>query len=234
MQLRSSVERHWFDFSHKALITESSGLVSSVTNKAGGQSLTASGSARPTTNSRTLNGLNALDFDGANTFLLANNLSALFSGSDKPFTILSACQCDAPTVGTQSSIWAFGSSAGSAPFHSQVYQNSLNIINRRDDASSIATSGAAYISGANVNCAVFTGTAISSYTNATTNYSGTAQDVGTLTADRFAIGATVRNTNTHFFDGVIGEIIIFAAALTDDERLTLTRYLGKKWGVTVA
>lgn len=234
LQVRSGIERHWFDFSHKGVITESSNLVSSVVNKAGGQSFTASGSARPTTNTRTINGLNAIDFDGANNFLTADNIAAMFSGSDKPFSVFSVCQCDAPTSGNQNSIWAAGINNSSTPFHSQVYQNSNNIANRRDDTGTIATSGAAYVAGVNVNALVFTGTTTSSYTNTTTNYSGTSQDVGVITVNKFAVGATIRNTNTHFFDGIIGEIIIFAAALNADERQIIMKYLGRKWGVAVA
>ena len=56
----------WFDFSDETTITESSGLVSAVTNKGSGADL-AQGTAsnQPTTGTTTLNSLNALDFDGS-------------------------------------------------------------------------------------------------------------------------------------------------------------------------
>lgn len=214
-------------------ITSSGGLVSQIANKANSQIpfVQGIGSNQPTTGTRTINGRNTLDFDGANSFLTANGIAAYLTGSDKPFSAFSVCLCDTPTTGLQNSIWAMGYSANSTPFQSQVYQNSQNITNRRDDAGVIAPSGATYISGNNVNAAIFTGTTISSYTNAATNYSGTSQDVGALTLDRFAVGATIRSSNTHFFDGIIGEFILYNRALTTTERTQIMDYLSNKWGV---
>jgi hypothetical protein len=225
----------WLDASDTSAsnITASAGAVSSVRNKANSQIpfIQGTGANQPISGTRTINGLNALDFDGANYWLTANGLISSFTGSDKPFTILSVCLCDAPTAAPQSSIWAIGSSASPNQFQSQVYQNSQNIANRRDDGGTIVTSGASYISGVNLNCLVFTGTTVSSYTNATANYSGSSQDVGVLTLDRFAIGATIRNTNSHFFDGTIGEVIIYNTALSDANRISIQQYLGNKWGI---
>lgn len=223
----------WLDAADTSTITSSGGAVSSVRNKANANIpfVQGTGVNQPITGTRTINGLNTLDFDGANYWLTANGLISYFTGSDMPFTIFSVCLCDTPTAATQSSIWAIGNSASGAQFQSQVYQSSLNVCNRRDDTSTIATSGATYIAGNNINCVVFTGTTISSYTNATTNYTGTSLDVGTLTLDRFAIGATIRNTNAHFFDGAIGEVIIYKGALSSTDRIAIQRYLGNKWGV---
>lgn len=36
------------------------------------------------------------------------------------------------------------------------------------------------------------------------------------------------------FHGWIGEILLYGRALASDERAKVERYLGKKWGVTVA
>jgi hypothetical protein len=226
----------WLDASDVSTITSSGGSVSSVRNKvnSGVPFIQGVGTDQPTTGTRTINGLNSLDFDGANDYLTANALASLFTGDDKPMTILSACLCDDPTVISQSSIWAVGSSATTTPFYSQVYQNSLNVANRRDDSSSQVNSSAAYIAGNNVNCLVFTGTTVSSYTNNTTNYSGTSQNTGVLTLDRFAIGATIRSTNTNFFNGIIGEVIIYNRALSDSERILVQRYLGNKWGIAIS
>lgn len=61
----------WWDAADAATITESGGLVSSWADKAGGSALGQAGpAARPVTGTRSLNGLNLLDFDGT-TFLEA-------------------------------------------------------------------------------------------------------------------------------------------------------------------
>ena len=229
--------RFWFDFADTSAqnMTQSGGLVSSVWNKAGSLVATASqGTTGKQPTIGAINGRSALDFNGTSTLLNADALAAIFSGSDKPFTIFSVSECDAPSSGLQSSIWAFGYSGSTSQFQSQVYQNSLNISNRRDDAGTIAGSFAPAIAGVNVSCIIFTGTTISSYTNTTVNYANTAMDVGVLTLDKFTIGATSRTAEQHFFDGRIGEIIGYEGAMNNTERLAIMNFLGTKWGVAVS
>jgi len=60
----------WLDASDSATITASSGLVSQWNDKSGNSNnFTATGVARPTTGTRTINSLNTLDFNGSNNFL---------------------------------------------------------------------------------------------------------------------------------------------------------------------
>ena len=217
-------------------ITSSGGAVSQIANKANSQIpfVQAAGADQPTTGIRTINGLNALDFDGSTEYLSANGLAGLFTGSDKSMTVFSVCQSDAPSGGTQQSIWGLGYSSTTNPIMYQYYLSSTNGITRRDDAGTIVTISPAIISGVNVNAIVFSGTTVSSYTNATTNASGSAMDVGNITVDRFAIGALLRPTAGQFFNGVISEVIIYNTALTDEQRISIQRYLGNKWGISVA
>lgn len=52
------------------------------------------------------------------------------------------------------------------------------------------------------------------------------------------IGTTRNASNalssTSYWDGIIGEILIYTRAVTSAERTTITRYLGSKWGISVA
>jgi hypothetical protein len=50
-------------------------------------------------------------------------------------------------------------------------------------------------------------------------------------SDQVSIGA---NVSSSVLGGSIGEIIVYRRALTATERVTVERYLGAKWGVTVA
>lgn len=60
----------WFDFTDTSTITHTSNAVSEVKDKSGnGHHLTGSGITKPITNTRQINGLNVLDFDGINDYL---------------------------------------------------------------------------------------------------------------------------------------------------------------------
>lgn len=57
-------------------------------------------------------------------------------------------------------------------------------------------------------------------------------EIITKKIDVLTIGA-FRNSSeiARYFDGYIGEIIIFERALKDDDRKIVERYLGEKWGI---
>ena len=57
---------NWWDCSDTATISDTGGLVDQINDKIGSDHLTATLGDRPTTNSRTLNSLNVLDFDSSN------------------------------------------------------------------------------------------------------------------------------------------------------------------------
>ena len=69
------------------------------------------------------------------------------------------------------------------------------------------------------------------YVDGTADGSDTAR-TGTLNANAFTTtgGDIVNNV---YFDGYVGEIIIFDRVLKSEERLSVISYLGKKWSVTV-
>ena len=51
---------------------------------------------------------------------------------------------------------------------------------------------------------------------------------------RIGAGANEIPTANYFFNGKIGEIIIFSRALKNEERKDVEKYLGQKWGVKVS
>jgi hypothetical protein len=72
------------------------------------------------------------------------------------------------------------------------------------------------------------GTLLNSNTSFQTN--GTTSDTN---SDAVHIGATGGGL-VSFLDGVIAEMILYQRALSAAERQRVERYLGKKWGITVA
>lgn len=50
----------------------------------------------------------------------------------------------------------------------------------------------------------------------------------------FIYGARKTNSNTNpesFFNGLLGEVIIFNRSVNNDDRRDIEKYLGKKWGI---
>ncbi len=70
---------------------------------------------------------------------------------------------------------------------------------------------------------------VAGYPTATAN-----PEIITKKIDVLTIGA-FRNSSeiARYFDGYIGEIIIFERALKDDDRKIVERYLGEKWGIAL-
>jgi hypothetical protein len=60
---------------------------------------------------------------------------------------------------------------------------------------------------------------------------GNSQDADHLGV---TIGANVISVGSQFLTGWIGEILVWPRALTASERQRVERYLGRKWGITVA
>src|SRR5574337_1119294 len=86
----------WYDASDSSTITQSGGLVSQLDDKSGrGNHLTGSGGDRPTTGTRTINGLNVLDFNGTSNQLRKGSGVDSLGGS-----IYAVVQCDTVSGGT--------------------------------------------------------------------------------------------------------------------------------------
>jgi hypothetical protein len=81
------------------------------------------------------------------------------------------------------------------------------------------------------------GTVSAGATIARTNGTQVDSDVVSGTLDTTQTTTTIgtyRQAAANYFGGYIGEIIAWNKVLSDAEITTVTRYLGKKWGITVA
>jgi hypothetical protein len=67
--------------------------------------------------------------------------------------------------------------------------------------------------------------------NGATN-TGTASRAGTITVNRFSVGALGRNTFGDFFPGRIAEIIIYSRVLSTDERSKIVQWLGTRYNLS--
>ncbi len=194
-----------------------------------GNDATTAGAA-PTYKTGILNGLPVVRFAASSSqYLCANGAATIVSGSDKPFTAVSAFK---GTSGAD--VYSWGNSGNSVPFLTMRLSSDKPSSWKRDDAASgtqkIPSGGTN--TGFHLVSHVHTGTAVSLYVNGVaTSVNGTIDDVGTTTLDRFTLGAFGRTTVTGFFTGDIAELMIYNRALTDAEREHLERYLMNKWGL---
>lgn len=229
----------WMDASDISTITlDVDGLsVVSVRNKINPLiPFLGAGTFHPRSGYRNVNGLNTLDFDGESSYMTANGLSSYFTGSDIPFTIFYSCFCDFEMGDSPiQTVWAASSSSSANPFNYGSYTTTQLQLNRSDNtATSVLTTASLSQFQDDINVALFSGTQVSSYINNSTNYTNSSCNVGALTLDVFTLGALLSNGSlSNFWDGGIGEIILYNRALTDAERIYIQRYLGNKWRVSV-
>jgi dienelactone hydrolase len=225
----------WYDAADASTITASSGAVSQWRDKsASARNLNQSTSgARPQTGTRTIGGLNAIEFDGTDDVLTgsANKTDAI--------TIFGVVLTDSGSGADANRSW-LSSPGGSNPDYwmkSVAYSDSLGTM--------MCDTGGAYSSGdataarsaAHIHAAY---SWVAGGANGGTRIDGGASGASiaakstTLqkSATELAIGRQKNNAG-RFHDGLVGEVIIINQRLTDADAdfLKIEGYLAHKWGL---
>lgn len=168
-----------------------------------------------------------LSFDGVDDRLIVVDLGAAFSGSDKPFTVGMAVKV---TDASHRAMQGLGSSASTTPYSMLRSDGTYALHYRRDDASSGKTLyGPAIALNSPVVVTATFGETPGVVGRIALNGSGETSgdlDVGTMTVDRFCIGAVERSGSALYpWKGLIGAWLVCDAALGADDRARLARYL---------
>lgn len=245
----------WHDASDSATITVGTG-VSSWADKSGkGYTLSQStGNNQPTTGTRTIGGRNALDFDGSNDGL-SGGFSLDFT-TPKEFTVFAVSATDTTAAGYQPLVSVERTNA--------TDYTSGFVIARRTTRPEIAigdgrTSDSPAQQGTLIrrfNDDTTSAVVYAAYASASANTTGfwkngsvqaLATWYGTLAASSFlssgsgdhrlTVGAgssASADSLTEWFDGIVGEVLVYKSALSASQLSAVTRYLGKKWGIAVA
>lgn len=208
----------WYDFSDTSTITDAGGgAVSQVTDKSGKGHTISEATNRPTTGTRTLNGLNVLDFDGTNDQL--RRTATLLMEVAASYIVV---EPDSVT-GTQV---LFKSQANTM----SIFLSGTTVTgNYHDDAASSTVASGAAIGVA----ALYAVRSImwSYYTRA----NGTNGAIGT--GGNVPVGATELNISSNTgggslpFNGKIAEILLLSG-VDEEEDLAIRNYLANKWAVT--
>lgn len=207
----------WWDASDTSSISHTTNSVTQWNDKSGaGLHVTSSGTARPTTNTRTINGMNVIDFNGSSNglFLEITNLSP-------PITVFYVTANDI-TTGVQHVIGRDTASTNSYI----AYTN----------GTAIAIAGSSEASGGTLNtsqhsyCAEFNSGANSNLWQDSTQLVTNAS-IGNQVLDELAFGSSYTSGSpaTSYFDGRLAEVIIYNSILSSGDRNSTMLYLKNKW-----
>jgi hypothetical protein len=213
-------------------ITSSGGSVSQWDDKSGsGNDVTqGTGSAQPTTDSATIDGKNALSFDGGDhlsgalglagteftVFVVAERVAAVGSSS----TLVGVSDGQANDFDNEGSC-VFFDEGGSAV----VFQTFSNSVTR--SAGTNVGNGSPYIIATKCDG-----------TNNTLYINGTAETpvatTNTFDFDTVYVGTRfVGSAVTAQYNGKIAEVLVYDRSLSDPERISVETYLSNKWAISV-
>jgi hypothetical protein len=228
----------WLDSADNSTITTSTG-VSEWRSKVGNVVLAQSTGANQPTLSN-INGRQAFDYNGTTQGLFVNSTSITQNVSGITQFVVFQTD-DASTQNFRSLV-----DCNTGPFFDRctLYprQSSFEAGGRRLDGNSFQS----VQNGAVANATTYLGGSVFDYANAALasylNGVGVArgggfQDAGNTsnTAGSFSVGANVSSPNNigNFFDGRIGEVLIYNRALSAEERQSVERWLAGRFGVAL-
>jgi hypothetical protein len=245
----------WYDAADSTTLTIATG-VSQWNDKSGnGRNLSQStGNNQPASGTRTIGGKNALDFDGSNDGLASG--FSLDLAASKAFTVFVVAATDTTSASyqpmvnaerTNSTDYTSGFAVARRTVRpevaigdgrvSDVPSGAGTLIRRFDDDTTAACVYAATASASGNSTAMWkNGTS-----QTLTTWYGTISPSSFLStgsgSHRLIVGAGSSSANDslgEFFNGMIGEVLVYTVALQDSQLSAISRYLGKKWGITVA
>jgi len=238
----------WFDASDASTITTVSGAVSEWRSKAGGTRNLSQATAanRPALTQNYHAGLSAISFDGSNDSLFASSLPAL---AISPLTLFCCVDFRLSSANLDRGVITLSNGSVSASYNNagglQRAANSAGRggVRRAYEAYARAASGGLEMETTTASTAQPIGKRVVAVTADGTNgflfQDGTQVDTQAATVatstNRICVGALIEsNAATYFCNCVICEVLTYTRVVSASERQSITRYLGSRWGVTVA
>jgi len=213
----------WLDATDPSTIVESGGLVSEWKDKSkdGNDVFQDTGSSKPTTGVGTINGLNALAFDGIDDFL---KRSAFTGGSiSQPNTIFIVVELDAISLTKK----FFDGSINFSRHTLEHISSKLSLFSGTSvDGSIVLTINTPYVFSA-----LFDSPSI--FSNSECYINGVLDIFGT-SGSQVLSGITIaaRFNAAQRMNGKIGEFIIYDQGLSTTDRVRVQQYLFNKWRIS--
>jgi hypothetical protein len=217
----------WYDAFDSDTITESGGAVSQWDDKSGnGRHLTqGTGTKQPTTNSRTINSLNCIDFDGGDKVVC--DLATAWQDSQFLAIGVFIMDTDTGAYGRVLSNWQDGQASDhnndpsftmSKNFANEAFEVRRNVL---PSAQSV-TYGSAFMGGCMQDATKF-------YAHLNGVLSAGISKSGAIDVDNITLGGYLDNaTTSNYWNGAIGEVIYYGASDTTNRQL-IEGYLAWKW-----
>lgn len=194
----------------------------------------ADDTTRPTYN--TSGGLSWVTFDGVNDVL--RRLAKLGMYDASACSVYLAMRAN---PATSARLVADGSSSSTNPIYAPMFSDpavaSTSQVYLRNDAGTQINLKFSKTGVFNNSDCVYgiedTGSLINSYLNGVLTAGTSYTRTGTVTTDRFALGALLRSTPASFFAARVYNVVIVKRALTGSERSALLTYMGAKAGLSL-
>ena len=241
----------WLDASDSSTITLNGATVSQWRDKSGNARDLSEATANNQPTMSTMNGKAALSFDGVNDSLSTS--STLMAVGTNSFTLFQALECAFP-----GGVGAAGRSFEHRITEGGLDDNQITVDWRADQGpawtfgtlrtrvKSLRT-GASYnadqrfdlVNVANPGILTLTGTYAPAAATSTAWWKNTASPTSNGTSDGgsltgIAIACRNNATKSLFFGGKVAETLCYVGAVTETQRIAVQKYLGSKWGITLA
>jgi hypothetical protein len=189
----------------------------------------ATGGSRPTIASY-FAAKSALSFDGSDDHLRADAAATVFNSADQSASMIAVVTPSTSSAAVVASAGPANGSSSLAAMYTGTPSYWLRDTNATGDQaiSAVRAGGEKYmmvgVSSETARSLAINGAVVSSVT----------QTIGTLSVDRFTVGALGRAANTSLYNGRVAELLVYARTLSGSERQRIERYLASKWGITLA
>ena len=231
----------WFDLQDASKYTNTSGSISAIVNKASSVSWSqATSGARPAYNSTGINGLPSMTFDGVDDTIISNETAVFGALKDSlahtMFIVTKAINADSTTAmfgigntgfsGQRVKRWGLNTS-GTGQWALVATNDAIATVNLLSGTSTSTTTP------------VILEFAIDTLTGAIYKNGGTPDpaagttNFGTLTPNQSAIGSRPDSAPDSFYNGEIGELVIYNSLLSSGDRLSVRQALSNKWGIAI-
>lgn len=234
----------WWDASDTSTITSSSGSVSEWRDKSGNgfNMAQATQANQPTTGTRTQNGLNVLDFDGTDDGMVTTATTGRFRAS-RAYSVFLVAKSDRTNAAAEG---LFIAESGSFDFQTgflvERRTTNLNLHYGRGDSTNN------YAQNLVANSSTSSMIIFQTVDGPNNSFSFRINDVvqntsrtdGSLDPSGFLTQGSAnhkmwagRRLGGSFFDGFIGEVVIYDKPLAAADRSAVMQYLSLKWGITI-
>jgi hypothetical protein len=230
----------WFDMQDTGAYTEAGGFVTTITNKASSTVWSAAVGERPAYSATGLNSLPCMDFDGINDKVMDTEAAVIAALADQNDYYLAAV-IDADDLDAVEVFFSVADSGAAGPGSKRWGTNTtgngkFTAIGTNDASSGIVVDSTGDTVTDPVLYEAYCESAATSIhiSSATAAPAGTATAYGVLTPDRAALGCRPSSTLATFFDGRVGELLVYSGAISAGNKALVRAYLAAKWVITLS